>query len=406
MQKKQVVFIEGFPTAMVYKIAKEFRKRGYETVLIRILKANNENYGFYKQAYDKIIDIDIPYVSLNKKNFLKIVWMFFRQGGKIFSAFLKIFKLKPYIVFGRAPISVPIAFFRIFFKKSAFVYFPYDIRRQAFPNLKIAKKNIGFFEMIADNYCFEHSDGILHKGASYELKDLQKRKLIDLSKLPKHEVSIYPYCSKDFIVPFNKNKLSKKDGEIHMVYVGGTGKKNEKFYFEQLKSVDMLIKKGIHAHFHFGSEISSDEEREREELVKKNFFEKYKDIQGINYFHLEKSFNAKDIAREISKYDFGFWPECEYDVRLATGNKFSTFIEAGIPFFYFKKHEINDEIAKEYGLGILHADGVKNFKEFISKLDYDKLIEGVKKARENYLMEKHFSRLEEFVERVVRGKRG
>ena len=45
-----------------------------------------------------------------------------------------------------------------------------------------------------------------------------------------------------------------------------------------------------------------------------------------------------------TKYDFGFWPECEYDVRLATGNKFSTFIEAGIPFFYFKRNLLLNKI--------------------------------------------------------------
>ena len=36
--KKQIVFIESYSTVMTYKIAKLFKKNGYETVLIRLLE--------------------------------------------------------------------------------------------------------------------------------------------------------------------------------------------------------------------------------------------------------------------------------------------------------------------------------------------------------------------------------
>jgi hypothetical protein len=403
MKKKQIVFIEPFPIAMIYKIAREFKKKGYETVLIRIIEANSENYNFYKNAYDRIIDIDMPYTKVSKKNFLKIGSLFLRRIVSISSAFIEILKLKPYVIFGRAPLSTPIAFFRILFRNYPFVYFPYDIRRQGFDTYEESKKHISFIEMRADTFCFEKSDGILHKGAVDELDYLvgEEGKKI---KLPKYEVNIQPYCSKEFMVPINKNKLSKKDGEIHMVYIGGTGKKDENFYFEQFKSAKEIIDEGIHAHFYFGSEISNPEELKKEELIKKSFFEKYKHLKGIKYFHLEKSFNAKEIAKEISKYDFGFWPRCDFNVELANGNKFSTFIEAGIPFFYFKKHKTTDKVAKKYGLHVLRVEGIKSFKKIIDELDYGELLKGVEMARKDYLMENNFERLEKFVEDVVAGR--
>lgn len=405
MQKKQVVFIEGFPTAMIYKIARLFKEKGYETVLIRILEANKTNQKFYEQAYDKIIDINFPYVRVNKGNLLKIGLLFLRKFVNIFSSFIKIFQLNPYIIFGRAPMSSPIAFFRFIFRKYPFVYFPYDIRRQAFADYNEARKNISFFEMKADTYCFEHSDGILHKGDSEELDYFRGENSKDKLNLPKNEITIHPYCSKDFIVPINRNKISKKDNKIHMAYVGGTGEKNKQFYFEQFKSAEKIIKEGIHAHFYFGSEISNPEEIKKDNQIKKEFFKEYKYLPNIKYFHLENSFNSKEIAKEVSKYDFGFWPKSDFNVKFATGNKFSTFIEAGIPFFYFKNLEVIDKIAKKYGLNILCADDIKNFKDFIGMLYYGELVESVKRARKDYLMEKHFPRLLKFVEAVVKEKR-
>ena len=198
-------------------------------------------------------------------------------------------------------------------------------------------------------------------------------------------------------------------------------KKGEKAPSEDLKSAfgteevnaiaEKIVKEGIHAHFYFCSDLSdkkglkTEGTVKTEEEIKENFYEKYKKEPFIKYFHLEKSFDPKGIVKEISKYDFGFWPECEFDVKLATGNKFSTFIEAGIPFFYFQTHEFTDKQAKDYGLHVLRADNVKNFKKKIEELNYDKLIESLKEARKDYLMEKHLPRLEKFIKDVVQEKR-
>ena len=93
------------------------------------------------------------------------------------------------------------------------IYFPYDIRANEYATKEIAKKVRGIpnFEIKAERFCFENADGIMHKGAPNELKYLNGRMLGDNLKICPLDISFLPYCSKEFIIPINKNKLSKKD---------------------------------------------------------------------------------------------------------------------------------------------------------------------------------------------------
>ena len=66
-QKKQIVFFESFPTVMIYKIAKMFRKKGYETVLI-VLLGSGSSKSFHKDAFDKIIFFNLEFFKIGLKN--------------------------------------------------------------------------------------------------------------------------------------------------------------------------------------------------------------------------------------------------------------------------------------------------------------------------------------------------
>ncbi len=410
--KKQVVFIEGYDTPMLFKIAKEFRKRNYETILIRILKQDISQKKFFNEAYDKVIDLNLIYFNIDKKNIPKILLSFFLNLRNLLYSFIKILKLKPYIVIGRAPLSLPIAFFRIIFRKYPFIYFPYDIRTQAMKSFEEARKHLPLLEIKADRYCFEHSDGILHKGAPEELEYLNGRMLGDNIKLPEHTLSFQPYCSDEFIIPLNKNKLSKKDSETHLVYVGGILKPNKEYYFQQLNDYKELLNQKIHVHFYYCPELSEKRDLEKEKNIKESFREENKTFPGINYFHIHESFNPKEIVKEISKYDFGTTPyhtekiieNHDMALKFLTGNKISTYFEAGIPFFYIKEHLFLNKLLKKYNLNLNWPDDMDNFKKSIKKLNYKKLEENILKARRDFNIQKNFPRLEKFVEKITEKK--
>ena len=65
--KKQIVFLEPFPTVMVYKIARLFRKKGYKTILIILLESKGASKEFHKGAFDKIIFFDLSFFKINLK---------------------------------------------------------------------------------------------------------------------------------------------------------------------------------------------------------------------------------------------------------------------------------------------------------------------------------------------------
>ena len=408
--KKQILFIGGYNTVMLYKIARAFKKKEYETILIRIAGQNPEDKSFYNNAFEKVIDIDLPYKNLAHESFSSIFFSLLKGSKNFLGAFLKILRLKPYVIIGRAPSSIPIVFFRILFQRYPLIYFSYDIRALSDPKPELLKKYSTSIELKADRFCFEHSDGVIHKGAPEELNYINGRILGDNIKLPENKLSFQPYCSKEFIVPFNKNKLSRKDKEIHLVFVGGVLKPNADYYLSQLKSFEKIIQQKIHLHFYFCSDVSSKKDLESEKKVKESFFKTYKNYPNIKYFHIENSFNAKDIVKEISKYDFGIGPyssvkESGLDPKFGMGNKISTYLEAGLPAIYGRPYLFINKIMKKYKAGLIWPKNMNTVKKMIKNLDYKKLEKDIEKARENYSMEKNFSKLEKFISKVAESKK-
>lgn len=411
--KKTIVFIESYPTVMLYKISKLLKEKGYETVLIRIVRPNQSDIDFYSSAYDKIIDLDILYYNLDKRNIPKIIISMLKQIKPLLKGFFSIIRLKPYVILGRGTLNLPIALFRIWFNDKPFIYFPYDIRSQYAPTKEIAKKeyNIPGFEIWAERYCFEHADGIIHKGDPEELNFLENRMLGNNIKLPSRILHFLPYCSKDFIIPFNKNKISKGNKELHFVLVAASGRPSVEMFEKELKKFITFVNNKIHVHIYRGVNVSDNDNKSIEE-----FYNLHKNDRYIKYFHIEEPLDPKLVIREISKYDYGLWPpfkdsdfpEYYLEQRFAMGNKFSSYLEAGIPFFYSFHLKYVDKLMKDYDLDFsLKLDTESDLKHFLNKLkklDLKVLKKKIEFARNDFLMEKNINKLEDFINLVAKEK--
>ena len=140
------------------------------------------------------------------------------------------------------------------------------------------------------------------------------------------------------------------------------------------------------------------------------FNEKFKDLNK-EYLHLHNPLEPKELIKEISKYDFGLYflnetySPGDLSPRFLTGNKIASYLEAGIPFFYPDKTEFIDKLMKSYSLALpVKNQDYSNIKKTIKKLNYKKLEKNVLKARQIFLMEKNFPRLEEFIKKIVNEK--
>lgn len=405
---RQIVFLEPWPTIMIYKIAKIFKEKGDETVSIRILESRGLSNDFYKQAFDEIRSFNLGFFKMSFKHLPSIFVSLLKKLKNIVQTSIFILKLKPYVIFARAKPSWPCALMRIIFKKTPLIYFPYDIRSESCSSREIAKqKGLKDFEIDSEKYCFEKADGILHKGAQNELKFLEGRIFEKINFTPL-QMMFLPYCSKEFIVPINKNKLSKKDRELHIVQVSSVSSADLEgcsFLFDYFKE---FTKNKIHVHLYTKPNTLS------KEGIINSFKQTYKKEINSKYFHLHEPKNPKELIKEISKFDFGIViihplnkTDDSLEANVGLGNKLSSYLEAGIPFFYSPEIKFVDSIMNNYGLRLYLKDekNIKNIKKKIKKLNYARLEKKIKKARKDFSMENYFPELEKFVRKVANRKK-
>ena len=210
--QKQIVFLEGTPTVTCFKIAKILRGRGYNTVLISL--SNNFDKVFY-EGYSKVISFNLEHLNVLKHPLSTFKNLF--KNLKIFKIINNIRKLNPYVIVGvAAPYPITLSAITLYiFKKIPFIYFPYDVNLLKYNNIEnnYVLDGIPKIELKSERYCLKNADGIIFKGDEYKY-------IKNILGIKSPVLQFLPYCLKDSIVPINKNKLSKLDGKIHIVYVG------------------------------------------------------------------------------------------------------------------------------------------------------------------------------------------
>jgi hypothetical protein len=383
--KKQIVFVEVAPSIASFKVAKILKEKGYETILISFLKFKKD---FYKSAYSKIIDFNLNAFTISIKNGINILL----KSPRILKKISKIKRLNPAVVIGTAtprPLWLP-ALTRKIIKKTPFIFFPYDVNALKFIKKESYKKaGVPNFELKSEKYLFENSDGIIFKG---EESELVKKKFN--VKCP--TISFPPYCSDEFIVPINKNKLSKKDEEIHLAYIGCIGNLASFELESEEDSINRMLKQKIHLHIY--------NKQCKQNLKIYNKFLKNK------YFHLHKPLGAIEIVKEISKYDFGLC-FCKFNfaivnkefAKVSSANKIASYLEAGLPPILNKELEFGNKILKKYGLdNNIKEDERGKLREKLEKLNSKKLEKSIILARKDYNMEKNFPRLKKFIEGLIK----
>lgn len=389
-----IAFIESVPNIFTYKISKCLRQKGHKVILLSFL---NFNKSFYSDAYDEIIELGFDSFSFNIPNIRDISY----KIPSFISRILKLRNMNIDVYIGLAspyPLWLPMAACRIIhmFSNKPFIFHPYDVNiLRYYKREDYAIAGISSLELKSEEYLFKNADGIIFKGN--EAKAVSK-----ILKVKSPVLKFVPYCTKEFIVPLNKNKLSKRDNEIHTVFVGFLPVSSKDSSSIGMVSAESLIKKIINQKIHFHVYSS-----QYDDFIKSKEFRK---LISNKYFHLHKPFGQKEIIKEISKYDYGIWPST-FDfskIRLefsshVMGNKLASYYEAGLPCIMSDEQEFIRSIAREYGLDIYYTkESILNLSKYLKKLKYRELLKNVSLAREDFLMEKHIGQFEEFLRTVIK----
>ncbi len=400
LKKKQIVFFcATTPYVEIYKIAKEFKKKNYETVLITISQKDKWDENFYKDAFDKIICSNFQVFKPTPKNLVNMI----RRFPYLIKSIFQMKKLNPYIIFDIARPNYIAAMFMKFFQKYPLIYFPADISSHLHSTMEEAlKSGKKMYEIKAERYCFENADGVLYKCAPEGIDHLYKKNMLGGPlKLPENILCFNPYCSDEFIVPINKDKLSKKEGELHFVYVGSFYGSKE--YMDiYIRFFEELIKQNIHVHLYVKTHHLSIAED------KKNISPVIEYFKDNKYLHLNFAVPPKELIKDISKYDWGIFVEPlvpgSKEHKYTIGNKISTYLEAGLPFVYTSSYKFVNKIMKKYNLDFpVNTRTFKDIEKFIAQLkkfDYEELERRVIQARKNFNLNKQMVRLEKFIDKV------
>ena len=225
--KKQIVFIEYFPTILGFKIAKGLRDTGrYETVLISFNKVDKK---FFEIGYDKIINLEVSQKLSLKNLFFFIQKMFSKKRAKFFA---EIKSLHPYIVqINNLDLLTYLTLFLID-KKVPKIYFAYDV-------LAFYRKKFSLRENLLkkiEKYYFQNMDGILHKGPKEELT------FLDYS-VNAPDFVLFPGCLEDWTHIPKKKSI----GEIHLAVAGPPLESN--YYPHSFKNIiKEITSQKIHLH--------------------------------------------------------------------------------------------------------------------------------------------------------------
>lgn len=247
-----------------------------------------------------------------------------------------------------------------------------------------------------EKYCFEHADGICHKGSEFEIDYYRGHGY----KIDCPEIQWMDYCDEDLLVDMNTKKLSEEDGEIHLVHMG-TVSKNLKYRYKYLIPLGKkMAQQKIHLHIYPGNALEYRTAKEYLELDRKE-----------KYFHFHKPLLYKELNKEIARYDWHshilenfvgpmFTPEKQ---RVSMGNKLFSALEAGIPMIVSHHLECIRELTERYKIGIVVKDeDLNGLREIIENYDYKDLQRNVLRARKELSLRNQVHRLEEFYNKITK----
>jgi len=372
----KVVFTNLKPDVWQYKVASTLKKNGIETTLISILAYNKD---LFKGIFDEVICLGLP--NLKPKSILKA---FLKNPLCFFDFFFKLMTVKADgVICHGAPFWLTSFFIWLFKGKFPRIFFPYDWNSSMY---KDVKKFIPKREFWGEKYSSLNCDAIIHKNSMEELEYLPKE--FNIKEKPILHFSCYPLT--EWCVDYKpKEKLSFKDKEEHIVYVGFFC---HTAHQSMVSHVTEMLKQGLHVHLYTNDNLS-------EELISKIILDNKK---LKNYLHMHKYVSPNKLSEEISKYDFGIhYSEFTENAHPAVekvgfGNKRSSYFEALIPMISQKKLEFVSEDIKRHYLGIVIED-INDLKMLIGRFDYKKSIKNIKKFRKMTSVEKNIPRLIKFI---------
>jgi glycosyltransferase involved in cell wall biosynthesis len=258
----------------------------------------------------------------------------------------------------------------------------------------------GFFrnddEEDLQRYCWEErkacegSDGRIYATEGIG-KYIRQQYDVDRDK----DMVFYNYASNSVMPSIFKEKLSARDGEVHLVYVGCLTSLVEDSHYDLREIFKQIADQGLHIHFYPTSN----------EITESN--ETYRNLSRLSRFmHYHHPMEYGSLLHEITKYDLG-WAGLNRakngrHLDIAIQNKIFDYISSGLPIISFPYRAMQHFI-EENGVGLIIND-VNELSETLKQTDTNRLRQHLVTVRHKLTVENHISELIDFYHRIIEVK--
>ncbi len=385
---KTICFVQQDPSIRIYMQAKALKKsEKYKLLLI----CGKCDYALLKNIFDDIIFYGF---LKNKDNNL-----FSRSSNFVFDKIFnydekklrKILKtIDVDIIHAHAePNNIP----RIVIENSKK---PVVFDGQDFTGISCGLENLDARTKVDEKYCFEHADGICHKGPPFEIEYYRQHGY----NINGPEVRWIGCCDEELFADMDANKLSEENGETRLVYTGSISPDPRYEYKYFIPLANEIAKQKVHLHIYPSSPSEYKNSREYLELSHKE-----------RYFHFHRHVPYMELSKEIAKYDWGIlierdirgerYNEAKPKVGMAT--KLFSYMEAGIPVIVSDHLLPIKDFVLENKIGFsIKDDELNKIGEIIKGYDYSKFKENIIRGRNIWSLKNQVTYLEEFYQEIIK----
>jgi hypothetical protein len=261
------------------------------------------------------------------------------------------------------------------------------------PTLRWLKK-----ELPHERACLEEADGLV----AHSLEPNVAYRRYGISRKPPN--LFFPlYCDDDFFC----NPSPKKENKgIHIVYAGGVAgsHRNPKQYGSIMFHPLIKTLSDQQIHFHIYPSPSN---------VRQDYEEYEKLALNSEYFHFHSSVAQQDLAKEMSRYDWGILPffagqseQSADKFKYATTLKLFNFLEAGLPVIVSKDIIYQSWLIERYGCGIsVEMSELSRLKSRLEVFTREDSAKNVLQVRERLSLKKNTDRLLDFYSKSLRKRK-
>lgn len=207
-----------------------------------------------------------------------------------------------------------------------------------------------------------------------------------------NDIVFYNYASESVMPWHFKEKLSDKDEEIHIVYVGCVTSLVDGSHYDLSEIFRRISDYEIHIHVYPTNNHITKSNGTYRKLIECNRF-----------IHYHDTLDYKNLLYEITQYDFG-WAgfngvKNSKHLEISLPNKVLDYVSSGLPVIAFPHKTIKNFI-ESYGIGLILND-IDELPETLRNVNTQQLKERVMRSRSELTLESRIPKLVDLYRRLI-----